>query len=510
MTVVNLQPGGIFNVAANQIRRHAHVYRTGQGYAAPGNVGWEPNGGALQINNIAVGETVTFAVNGQAGRFASGSPSVLQVMWSNEHAHEAETVPGLNAQSILSRKPSPAKHDAAAVSADSASATDPGSDILNNLNAQWYNALVANLGLEDDFQLWQANTPLGSTSQQVWQVFDVVPPMSINNIYNPSEANVFSTDYGSIIANLKTQNANKFQQDMGDYYASWTAYLKTNPTLPQGGITQLFYNWSQMNMPPDQAQQCYTDWQQVSQGTVPAAMNLWLASGGASGTKAYNVTIDQIKTLLSQSLGRSFAFTNGAESSDVSHTWAQGSISGFYDIFWGKAEAGYDHLTQAFFNSSLSINAKFNSVLTVPAGPLSRPSSDPTLSQYQPWYSSAALNLAYANNNNLVWNNVPPTWDNAFGANGFLLRTCSALVLVDGIDVTITSATGLSNSDQQQFQAAASAGVWPFFTANAAGGWSNASNFDANGNLTLHITSPQGNPQILGANVTPIAAATLL
>ena len=38
MTVVNLAPGAIFNVAANLIRRQCHVYRTGQGYDGFGSV----------------------------------------------------------------------------------------------------------------------------------------------------------------------------------------------------------------------------------------------------------------------------------------------------------------------------------------------------------------------------------------------------------------------------------------------------------------------------------------
>jgi hypothetical protein len=47
--VVNLQPGNIMNVNANQIQGNAHVYRTGQGYPNFGSVAWQPNGGPAQI-----------------------------------------------------------------------------------------------------------------------------------------------------------------------------------------------------------------------------------------------------------------------------------------------------------------------------------------------------------------------------------------------------------------------------------------------------------------------------
>ncbi len=81
MPVVNLQPGAIMNVAAGLIPGNAHVYRTGHGDHGQGNVGWKPDGGPLQMHAIAVGETVTFAINGLAGMIASGSPSMIQVLY---------------------------------------------------------------------------------------------------------------------------------------------------------------------------------------------------------------------------------------------------------------------------------------------------------------------------------------------------------------------------------------------------------------------------------------------
>ena len=145
-------------------------------------------------------------------------------------------------------------------------------------------------------------------------------------------------------------------------------------------------------------------------------------------------------------------------------------------------------------------------LVTFTAGPLAKPSTDPILSQYQPWYSSAAFNLAYQNNNT-VWNTNPPTWANTFGSNGDIQRTCSSLIVVDGITVNMTSNAGFSSSQQTQFQAAASVGYWPFFKASGSGGWSHDVNFDSNGNVTVKSTCPTGNPNILGVIVTPISLA---
>src|SRR5258708_39789736 len=125
-------------------------------------------------------------------------------------------------------------------------ASDSAQQAMNTLTAQWYNAIVHGCGLDQStFQLFQGNGAIGATSEILWNIFDVVPPAAVSNYYNPSQANVFSSNYGTIVNNLNPQNAMSFQNDMGDYYSAWAAYLGSNPppTLPTGGILQLFQNW---------------------------------------------------------------------------------------------------------------------------------------------------------------------------------------------------------------------------------------------------------------------------
>jgi len=494
------------NVAANEIRRTVHCYRTNQGYNSPGAVGWQPTGGALQMQDIAVGQTVTFAINGQSGMIANGASSMVQLLWDNSAALEAAGVVENAAGKIL-RLPQ-ATPGALGAASDSSEVEQA----MSTLNAQWYNAVVTGCHLDPStFQLFQGNAPLATTSEALWNIFDAVPPLSVNNFYNPSQANVFSTDYGAVIANLNPQNAASFQTAMGDYYAQWIAYLNTNPTIPQGGILALFQTWSQLHMPPDQAQAAYTAYQQVSQGVVPVAMQMWLAAGGGTGgTKAYNATIAQLQNELSAAAGASVSLNSSSASSDISHTWAKAEIGGWYDIFGGAAEASYDQLTMSLISSGLTIEASFQHLVTFAAGPLARPSSDPILSQYQPWYSSAALNLAYQNNNNIVWKHTPPTWENTFGPNGNMLRTASAVVVVDGVDITMTSNANFDASSQTTFKAAAEAGIFPFFEASASGGWTHDVSFDSHGAVTVKSSSPTGNPNILGVIVTPIGGVLLL
>jgi hypothetical protein len=508
MPVVNLAPAAIMNVAANQIQRQCHVYRTQQGYDGNGNVGWAPTGGLLQSQDIAIGETVTFGINGHAGMIASGSPSMLQVLWDNAAAKTIAATDFKRAAQLLRQGRSRQTSDGAG----SALAADPTQQAMNTLNAQWYNAVVTGCHLDPaSFQLVQGNAPLGATSEALWNILDVVPPLSVSNYFNPSQMNVFSTDYGAVINNLKEQNASKFQNDMGDYYAQWRAYLKTSPTVPQGGIVALFNNWAQLNLPPDLAQQTYTDYQQIAQGTVPVAVQMWLnAGGGVGGVKAYNGTIAQLNSAIQSAPGASFGLNSSTASSDISHTWASAEGGFLFDLFEIGGEGSYDHLSVSLAESGLSISVQFQRLVTFAAGPLSKTSSDPILQNYQPWYSSAALNLAYQNNNNVVWNNVPPTWDNTFGASGNMLRTASAVVVVDGISITTMSNSSVSTDDQTTVKTAVEGGFWPFFEAEGQGGWHHQATFDSNGMMTVTSSCPAGNPQILGVIVTPIGGVLLV
>jgi hypothetical protein len=501
--VQNLQPGGVKDVAANEIQGTVYCYRTGQGYDSPGTVGWLPNGGVLQMQDLAVGHTVSFAINGQTGMLSNGCPSMVQLLWDNGAAVAATNVkPGL-AKKFLKRSKFSGKA--------AAGAPDPAQTAMQTLTAQWYNAVVNNCGLDPStFQLFQGAAPLGTTSEELWNIFDVVPPLSVSNYYNPSQFNLFSADYGAVINNLIPQNSNKFQIDMADYYSQWVTYLKAQTTLPTGGVLQLFQTWSAINMPPNQAQTCYTDYQQVYQGAIPTAVQLWINSGGAGAAKAYNTTIEQVNIALSSSPAKTFVMNSSTESSDLTHTWANAEAGGWFDFFEGGGSGEYDDLTMKLSQSGLLINVSFQRLATISAGPLSKVSTDPILSQYQPWYNSAALNLGYQTSDNTVWNNTHPNWNDTFGPTGNMLRTASALVIVDGISVSMTSNTGFTSSEQTQFKSAVEAGFFPFFEAAASGGWQHNASFDSQGNVTVTSTSPAGNPNILGTIVTPIGGVLML
>jgi hypothetical protein len=383
---------------------------------------------------------------------------------------------------------------------------------MDNLTAQWYNACVTDLQLDPNtFQLVQGFQPIGATSENLWNVADVTPPESVTNFFNPTQVNVFSTNYGAVINNLIPQGASTFITLMGDYYAKWQSYLipyqNGTKSLPSGGLIQLFQGWAQLNMPPGQAQQAITNYQQVAQGTVPVAVQMWInAGGGAAGTKAYNTTISNLQTALQSAPSQTITMDSSTESSNIKNTWAEGSISGAYDFFSASASSQYSSLSSVLANSRIKVEATFARFLNFPVAPLSKASTDPILSQYQPWFSSAALNLAYQNNNNLVWQNNPPTWNNTFGPDGNIQRLIGSLFIADGINIKVTSSAQFSTADQQHLQVAAQVGFWPFFEASGSGGFSNEASFDDQGTVTVSTTSPQGNPAVFGATVSPISS----
>ncbi len=85
-----------------------------------------------------------------------------------------------------------------------------------------------------------------------------------------------------------------------------------------------------------------------------------------------------------------------------------------------------------------------------------------------------------------------------------MLRLTVALIVVDGIDVTITIKFNVSSTDKTNVEASLKVGFWPFFSAQGEGGWNHAVENQDGQNLTIHSTCPQGNPNVLGVLVDPI------
>ncbi len=370
------------------------------------------------------------------------------------------------------------------------------------LVAQWYNALVKNCGLDPNtFQLVQGNEPLGSTTEQMWNILDAVPPVSINHFFNPSQFNSFSADYGAVVNNLIPQGSDQFESCMGDYYSLWDSYMKTRPPIPAGGVAELFRDWAAKNMPADQATNCYNILEQSINNPVSVAVGMWYkmvsAAAPYGGVRAYDGTVSQLRTALASSKGVQFTMDTDSESSDVSHTWAGGVVS---------SPPGLTALAaSAPSGSGATYEVTFDHIVTFAARPLAEPSNDPILGLYTPWYCSGALKLAYQTRDNTVWRpGTHPTWDDAFGSNGNMLYATTGLVVVDGITVTMTAnaSGGGTYSPLQLLNILEPTLIEPMLPFVGSHILSHAAPSAENG-VTISDISP-GNPIILGAVVRPI------
>jgi hypothetical protein len=392
-------------------------------------------------------------------------------------------------------------------------ATSSATEAMTNLTNQWYNAVVTGGGYDPStFQLAQGFVPLGNVSELMWNQVDALPPVSTSHYWNPAQVSSFANTYGGVINNLVPPSSNDFAKAMGDSMAAWNSYVaglrtQTPPfQMPAGGMLPVFTSWAQLNIPdPSQAQQAITAYQQVAGGTVPSAVSMWLAAGGNSGLKAYNQTIKDLTSQLTAATpGFTVSMNSATQSSDTTHTWANGHVSGLFDFFEGGGGASWDDLTVKLFQAEVQIDATINHALTFPCGPLARPSTEQGLSTYNPWYSSEALNIAYQHNDYFTWQQQPPTWTDTFGPDGNLRYVTTALVVASGITVTINSAVSYSDEERSSVEASFKFGFFPFFGADASGGWTHhVQKLDSTG-ITVTRTIPEGVPAVFGAMVTPV------
>lgn len=371
---------------------------------------------------------------------------------------------------------------------------DSGAQVMATLQSQWYNAVVAGLGLDPSrFQLAQPSAPLGDTSDQLWAYFNNIPPLSLTSQFATSGGNRFHDDYVAVVSQLQSQGDGALQRDLGDQYGAWMKYVTSLSPLPTPELLPgTFRTWASVYA-PGVAQKGATDLaaalnDPIYQAQLAAADK----TGFINGVPPFSATIADLRAAIPQGEARTIAFDSSTASSDVSHTWASAEASGLYEFFSGSAGGSYDQLSQKATGSTLKVQAAFHNVVTFAAFP-------------GPWYVSSALASAYNTQDNTLWRHGTPSPDSTFGPSGNMLRFGSSIVVVDGIDATITSTASYSESDQQTIKANASVGIWPFFSFGGEGGHSTDTSFDSNGSMTVTVSNPPGNPVVLGVNVEPVA-----
>jgi hypothetical protein len=379
-----------------------------------------------------------------------------------------------------------------------------GEEAMKTLTEKWYNTMVAGLNLSSQtFQIYQSNVVLGNLSTEMWAIYDSIPPLSVTQQAEPSQISRFSDNYSGVINTLLPSGGLEWKKTMGDSYPDWVTYLsEVKPPLPAGGMLTVFTQWAQLNIPdPGKAQKAITQYSQILNGVVPVAQARFIT---AAGVYAYNKSIDDLRSAVKQAPSGSYTFDSKTASSDISHTWAQGSISGAFRFLWGGGSSSYDKVNEKFGSSSVNINVTFKHVLAFAAGPLQTETFVGD-KKYPGWFSSAALNYGYQNKGNDVWPvDGSASWASTFGPSGNLQRFATNLVVGDEMTMTMSSSASFSTEERQLILGQASGGFWPFFSASGSGGTQSSVTFDDSGKMVATMTSPAGSPLILGVSVLPI------
>lgn len=364
-----------------------------------------------------------------------------------------------------------------------------------DLQAGFYNALSQGLGYSptDPFQLIQPSPPLtgGQEGDELlWNYLNAIPPASLTQNTTVSGGNQFLADYQAVMSALQAA-PNNFQSTIGD--ACFNAYQKA---LAAGDVKpgpMNFRNWALYNGTCSGVA--------VSGASALAAamldpifaaqMNVLPYKPAGTESVTFAPGYKKMLALLQKAPSRFFSISAGDWNTDVSKTWTGGSDSGFFGLWGGSSSEST--LSQKFASSAVSLSASFAHVLPFNATP-------------GDWYSSSALGLAYNSPNAAPWNPANPiNWDKTFGPQGNMQRFAANLLIVDQMEVVVTSSASYSTLEQTEIQQNSSKGLWPFYTGSGGSSSSTSVSFDSSGEMQVKITSQPNAPIVIGCNVLTAA-----
>ncbi len=376
------------------------------------------------------------------------------------------------------------------------------------LNAGWRNYLCEAMNLEPNkFQLAQGTLGLQTTdSSGLFRMADAVPPSSAVGYYDATSTNSRSNNYLLMLSALLPETSPiVLQSALGDFYASWITY-KTTPAnwAPGATLISVYNNWSNMSaVDPGMASRGAAAITAAQNSPLNIAYGNYFLSankqnfvstdGSTQSLYIYTPTSSAAKSAINTGGSVMIDFDSSRMNAHTSSTFAEAAADGFYEIFSGGVSGSFDQQNANAASSKFTIKGRIGSFATLACGPAGN------------WYSSAEVKRAYNGQNNAnIWDPQASAgnWDSIFGQpNGALARYVSQLVLVSDYKITVTSTASYSESDRQEIQANASAGVWPFFSVNASA--TQKTTFNETDDSTLSVTQEleQGKIQIWGVTV---------
>jgi hypothetical protein len=367
---------------------------------------------------------------------------------------------------------------------------------FSELQAGFYNAFLTGMGLNpgDPVQLLQPSDPLSSGANAdalLWQYFNFLPPDSLTGSFILSGGNQFLSNYQAVLSALQAQ-PNAFQTTVGaDCFNAWIAALRGGTIILGSDVATTFQVFAMTN----------PAWSAVAASGAAAIRTAFLDPIFAAqqnclpykpaGTKDVNFVpgFSDLAALLSKAPGRSFSVAQDAWNTDTSQSWST-EISSQPTGLWGGGNSS-SALSQKFSAGGVAVEARFAHLEQFTAQPGN-------------WYSAKAFGLAFNARNRSPWiAGKPVDWDTTFGPDGTMQRFTSTLIVVDTMDVTVTSLQVFSSSEQAAINANSPSGLWPFYTQGSAVGAQTDVAFASDGAMTIKITSQPGAPIVVAAWVLP-------
>ena len=284
----------------------------------------------------------------------------------------------------------------------------------------WRNNLASSLNLTNDqLKLYQGVTPTPSTSQEMWNIFNAIPPNLPGPYYDPIQVNLFSQNYGLILVSMTETSNTHFQQCMKNDYTLWLAYLSKNipAELNISSISTLFEQWAGAKSP--QSSHCLPDLLDSFDTPLNDAI---VAFSKANGQYAWDKTLEDFNHTLASSPPKNI---NNNLTQECSLNIDQEGNNKKHEI-----PIKYD----------VTLSASFDNISVFYSLPYTNKSlNDPILQHYEPWFSPAVFEGSYNSRSTSEWdNNTAITWDKVFGDNGFMRNISVGIVSVKGMTLTIT------------------------------------------------------------------------
>ena len=166
---------------------------------------------------------------------------------------------------------------------------------------------------------------------------------------------------------------------------------------------EAFSNWAEAKLPQTLVDTVVIDYKTAHEDPIYKAANMLTEVQFADknpNVMAYDKTYSDLQMALNNVPTKSAKLNSKTDSSSLAETWAQAEVSGIFDIFGASASSSYESSSLQMSSAGISIDCKFEKVLTFAARPLMQPSTDTYLQNYTPWFNSAALN-------------TPPPWSSS-------------------------------------------------------------------------------------------------